>query len=292
MNEGHVLACTIKPSFDPLAKAATSRSTSPASRMFTGSPPPQRRATDWMAVKLADPWDMEIAKHRHPRHARRDLFEYFQPFRADVVIVRQQNRWRCRQAAPSSRPSRRRLGRPSARTRSAPCWSSGVMSRRRCPRGQNGVRRKCDQFRRIFAKASRAGAAPAIVDPDVAADSPAQLLQTLKERREVRLSLCIIGGDIHKDTDAPHTPVCCARAVSGHTAAALPKSVMNSRRLIDRPSSARATSAGAIVKPSALAVLRLRMNSNFDGCSTGRSAGFAPLKILSRYEPARRYRSE
>jgi len=32
---------------------------------------------------------------------------------------------------------------------------------------------------------------------------------------------------------------------------------------------------------SALAVLRLIANSNFVGCSTGRSAGFAPLRILS-----------
>jgi hypothetical protein len=36
-----------------------------------------------------------------------------------------------------------------------------------------------------------------------------------------------------------------------------------------------------IVRPSALAVLRLITNSNFVGCSTGRSAGFAPLRILS-----------
>src|SRR4029453_17455631 len=36
-----------------------------------------------------------------------------------------------------------------------------------------------------------------------------------------------------------------------------------------------------IVRPRALAVLRLITNSNLVGCSTGRSAGFAPLKILT-----------
>src|SRR5262249_1477151 len=46
-------------------------------------------------------------------------------------------------------------------------------------------------------------------------------------------------------------------------------------------SSARPSSDGGIVRPRALAVLRLMMNSNFVGCSTGRSAGFAPLRILS-----------
>ena len=35
-------------------------------------------------------------------------------------------------------------------------------------------------------------------------------------------------------------------------------------------SSARPSNAGGIVRPSALAVLRLITNSNFVGCSTGR----------------------
>src|SRR5262249_41940507 len=46
-------------------------------------------------------------------------------------------------------------------------------------------------------------------------------------------------------------------------------------------SSARANSDCGIVRPSALAVLRLITSSNFVGCSTGRSAGLAPLRILS-----------
>lgn len=38
---------------------------------------------------------------------------------------------------------------------------------------------------------------------------------------------------------------------------------------------------GGTVKPSALAVLRLRISRNFAGCSMGRSPGRAPLRILS-----------
>jgi hypothetical protein len=46
-------------------------------------------------------------------------------------------------------------------------------------------------------------------------------------------------------------------------------------------SSARASSDGGTVRPSALAVLRLITSSNFVGCSKGRPEGFAPLIILS-----------
>ena len=38
---------------------------------------------------------------------------------------------------------------------------------------------------------------------------------------------------------------------------------------------------GGIWKPSAFAVVRLMTKSNLVGCSTGKSAGFAPRRILS-----------
>src|SRR5262249_48819957 len=46
-------------------------------------------------------------------------------------------------------------------------------------------------------------------------------------------------------------------------------------------SSARASKIGGRSKPKALAVFRLTTNSNLVPCRTGRSAGFAPLRILS-----------
>src|SRR5262245_17141505 len=51
--------------------------------------------------------------------------------------------------------------------------------------------------------------------------------------------------------------------------------------------SARANTFGGIVRPICLAAFRLMMNSNFVGCSTGRSAGLAPLRILSMKSAAR-----
>ena len=53
-------------------------------------------------------------------------------------------------------------------------------------------------------------------------------------------------------------------------------------------SSARASSAGGRSRPRAFAVLRLMTNSSLVGCSIGRSAGLAPLSILSTYTAARR----
>ena len=44
-------------------------------------------------------------------------------------------------------------------------------------------------------------------------------------------------------------------------------------------SSARASSCGVMVRPSAFAVLRLMTKSNFVGCITGKSAGLAPFRI-------------
>ena len=46
-------------------------------------------------------------------------------------------------------------------------------------------------------------------------------------------------------------------------------------------SSARASSDGGTVRPSALAVLRLMTNSYLVGACTGRSAGFSPLRMRS-----------
>ena len=48
-------------------------------------------------------------------------------------------------------------------------------------------------------------------------------------------------------------------------------------------SSARASSGGGMLRPSALAVFRLITNSNWSACWTGRSAGFSPLRTYFPY---------
>src|SRR5262245_66502152 len=56
-------------------------------------------------------------------------------------------------------------------------------------------------------------------------------------------------------------------------------------------SSARASSVGGTVRASALAVLRLMINSKRGGCSTGKSPGFVPFKIFPTYDAERLHRS-
>jgi hypothetical protein len=73
----------------------------------------------------------------------------------------------------------------------------------------------------------------------------------------------------------PSAPVGCS---AGHTSA-------HPYRIT---SSAWKRSVGGMVRPRAWAVFRLMTSSNFIGCSTGRSAGFAPFRILSMYTAARR----
>jgi hypothetical protein len=51
---------------------------------------------------------------------------------------------------------------------------------------------------------------------------------------------------------------------------------------------ARANTSGGIVRPICFAVFKLITNSNFVGCSTGRSAGLVPLRILSTKYATRR----
>ena len=50
---------------------------------------------------------------------------------------------------------------------------------------------------------------------------------------------------------------------------------------------ARTRNDGGSVRPRARAVLRFTVSEISVGCSTGRSAGFAPFKILSTYTAAR-----
>src|SRR5258708_28269745 len=72
--------------------------------------------------------------------------------------------------------------------------------------------------------------------------------------------------------------------MNGHHSQAvpLPKSAtFGSAELYSITSSARTSSVGGTVRPSALAVFMLITSSNLVGCSTGRSAGLVPLRLLS-----------
>jgi hypothetical protein len=69
--------------------------------------------------------------------------------------------------------------------------------------GQNDVRPKCDQLRRVFASTLGIAAAPTLVNPHIATLDPAQLLQALHERSQTGLSFRTFG-HAHEHPDAPH----------------------------------------------------------------------------------------
>src|SRR5262245_6988555 len=101
------------------------------------------------------------------------------------------------------------------------------------------------------------------------------------EHCDAGVSFRIVGDRVHEYADAPHA-LALLRArrerPRGRGAAeqcdeiAAPHSIT---------SSARASSVGGTSRPSPLAVVRLMTRSNFVGCSTGISPGFAPRRILS-----------
>jgi hypothetical protein len=78
------------------------------------------------------------------------------------------------------------------------------------------------------------------------------------------------------------TPNATSQRQSGRTVHRRERSATRNYQI----TSARTCSDWGIVRPSALAVFELMTSSNLVGCSTGRSAGFAPLRILSTYPAA------
>ena len=91
----------------------------------------------------------------------------------------------------------------------------------------------------------------------------------------------IASGDVASRNPITGIAGCCARAASGHAAAAPPSSVMNSRRFIRSPRRRARAAPAARSRPSAFAVLRLMTVSYLVGACTGRSAGLAPRRMRS-----------
>ena len=154
----------------------------------------------------------KIPKHRHPRHARRDLFEQLQPFRGEAEFIRGKTGGvpaRARQARDDAHGDR------VADVREHDGHGAGRLLQ--ClnawgGRGQNDVRRERQKLLGISVKATGIARCPAIVDPHVAAVGPAQLLQPLLESREARLSFRIVRGEVHEHADPPHRARPAARA--------------------------------------------------------------------------------
>src|SRR5262249_15814814 len=129
---------------------------------------------------------------------------------------------------------------------------------------------------------------PAVFDCDVLALDIACLAQTLAKRaHEVSgmVKRCAIEKPDHRHRRLLRTR---REGPAGRRAA---KQRYELAALHSITSSASASILSGMSRPRDFAVLRLITSENFAGCSTGRSAGFTPRRILSTYPAARRKRS-
>src|SRR5262249_19498596 len=212
--------------------------------------------------------------------------EQFQPFPAQAVFeIHKAGNVAARPGQVIDEAGADRIGYAIEHNRNRP----GLPPQRRHAQGassQDDVRRECDQFCRVCAVAVAVVSPPAGGAPHVAAGAPAQLLQDLWERREAGPAVWIVRGRVHEHADTPN-PLALLR----------PRRERPRRRTAEQSderapphsitSSASASSLSGIWRPSAFAVLRLMASSNLFGNSTGRSAGFAPLRMRPAYIPAR-----
>src|SRR5215831_2872449 len=132
----------------------------------------------------------------------------------------------------------------------------------RSARGQNDVRPQRDQFRSIFAIVFEIGCGKAMINPHIVAVGPAQLLQPLLECREAYLVVLIVHGRTREHADAPH-PLGLLRACRERPRRRAADERYELAPLHSITSSARASRGSGTVRPSALAVFRLMINSTF-----------------------------
>ena len=210
---------------------STPRSISPASRTSTGRElHPERRRHRLDGGKLADPAARcRIAKDRRSRHARRDLLEQFQPFAAQAVFELDETGGvaaRPRQALDQAGADRVGDIANTIGTVRVAC-SNGRRSTLPAARMTSGASATNSA---AYLRMRSASPRPTIVDPHVAADrsSPDRCSPARNAGRGPGLR--IVRGEGMSTPMRRIALGCCARAASGHAAAAPPSSVMNSRR--------------------------------------------------------------
>src|SRR5262245_13103457 len=156
-----------------------------------------------------------------------------------------------------------------------------LLQRLQCLRGhgKDDVRFQPDKLDRIGPYAFGLGTAPAIVDAYVAARGPTQFFKCLPERRRIGLRIPIVLGKGRQYAHAPHT-LGLLRARHERPCGCRPAEQRYELALVHSiTSSAIASTPAGISRPSMRAVWWLMTSSNLVGCSTGVSAGFAPLRM-------------
>src|SRR5215831_20698725 len=159
--------------------------------------------------------------------------------------------------------------------------------------GENSIRPHPHEFGSEASQALVIPAWPALLDVDIATFDPPEIVQAPAERRHAELAFgVLLRQPRNQHADAVHLLALLGARREGPRRRAARDQRDERAPLHSITSSARASSVGGIVRPSARAVIRLITRSNLVGCSTGKLAGFAPRRILSTKSPARRNSSE
>src|SRR5712671_17237 len=146
------------------------------------------------------------------------------------------------------------------------------------PGRQDDVRGETDQFSCLAEQEAGVARRPAVLQAHVAPLHPAQLSQSGLKRLDAHFSFRVARRHCEQRTNHPQ-PIAllcaCAERPAGCRAAEQRDELAPPHHSIT--SSARCCKNQGTSRPSALAVLRLMTSSNFEGCTTGKSAGFSPL---------------
>jgi hypothetical protein len=144
-----------------------------------------------------------VPKDRRSRDAGRDLFEQFHPFPAHAVFeIGETGGVASRPRQALDEASADRIGDIHKHDRDgAGRLLQGPYGH--AADGQDRIRRERNQFRRLSANGSGLAAGRAIVDLQVSANRPAQLLEALLEHHVSRLCLRIARREWHEHADAP-----------------------------------------------------------------------------------------
>ena len=235
-------------------------------------------ATAWMTPNWAGPVGVVALRSTARASGRNHLLEQLQPFGGHAVLEQHEPGDVAARSREALDIARQRRDRPSPGTRSArpacaatmdPRWRSHRPARRTAP----------PRPAPPHGGGCRSGLVP-----------PSGYRSAHCGRRSTPHAVCC-----HEGTDLAFATGSCT--TSGRSTPMRRCRSRLLRRAAERPrrsaaeqrdelaplhsitSSARASSVGGTVRPSALAVCRLMTNSNLVDCKTGRSAGLAPLRI-------------
>src|SRR5439155_12459417 len=120
---------------------------------------------------------------------------------------------------------------------------------------------------------------PPHVDSYIATVNPAEIGKPLPECLKSRLRLRIRLRIADQHANAPHAPTLLRPRRQRHRRGRAAEEGDEVASLHSITSSAMVSSSGGTVRPSMRAVWWLMTSSNFVDCTTGRSAGLAPLRM-------------